>query len=59
MDTLISIQNMVSFCYLHIIHQFNIILSVNPFLDNVPILYPPFYTLFSGGIKWGHLPDMG
>ena len=34
----------------------------NPFLANVPILYPlktPENLWFSGGIKWEHWPETG
>ena len=42
------------------------LVSINPFLASVSILYPPQNTkkpkacwCFSGGIKWEHLPKMG
>ena len=39
--------------------------AFNPFLANVPILYPlktsenQGFLVFSGGIKWEHWPEMG
>ena len=42
------------------------IVTFNPFLSNVPILYPQKTPeknkgclVFSGGIKWEHWPEMG
>ena len=38
-----------------------ILFSINPFLANVPISYPPTFgfLVFSGGIKWEHWPEIG
>ena len=39
--------------------------DINPFLANVPILYPLktpenlWFSLFLGGIKWERWPEMG
>ena len=39
-------------------------ISINPFITNVPILYPLKtpenlgFLLFSGGIRWKHGPEM-
>ena len=42
------------------------VVNFNPFLSNVPILYPlktlektKGFLVFSGGIKWEHWPEMG